>query len=389
MARRKRRNFTPEFKAEAVRLTRLGDRSIGKVALDLDLTEGALREWVKRAEADAGNAAPETLTTAEREELTRLRRDNKRLQMERDILKGSGHVLREGKRMKFAFIAAEEVAFPVIAMCRMLDVSPSGYYAWKMRPEPVTKAADVKLALAIAGAHGRSRGIYGSPRVHRDLKARGLRIGKKRVERLMRENGLRGRCKRRFVHTTDSKHALPIAPNVLERCFTVAAPNRTWVGDVTFIATDDGWLYLAVLLDLFSRRVVGWATSANNDRALALAALEQAIRQRRPLPGLVQHTDRGSPYASDDYRAALAQQGIVASMSRTGDCYDNAVAESFFATLKAEHVDHENFPSREVAHASIGDYIEGFYNTARRHSSIGYVSPLEFELRSHVAALAA
>jgi putative transposase len=291
--------------------------------------------------------------------------------------------------MKFAFIAAKEVAFPVIAMCRILDVSCSGYYAWKIRPEPVTKAADVKLALAIAGAHGRSRGIYGSPRVHRDLKARGLRIGKKRVARLMRENGLRGRCKRRFVHTTDSKHALPIAPNVLERCFTVDAPNRTWVGDVTFIATDDGWLYLAVLLDLFSRRVVGWATSANNDRALALAALEQAIRQRRPLPGLVQHTDRGSPYASDDYRAALAQQGIVASMSRTGDCYDNAVAESFFATLKAEHVDHEDFPSREVAHASIGDYIEGFYNSARRHSSIGYVSPLEFELRSHVAAFAA
>jgi putative transposase len=291
--------------------------------------------------------------------------------------------------MKFAFIAAKEVAFPVIAMCRMLDVSCSGYYAWKMRPEPVAKAADVKLALAIACAHGRSRGIYGSPRVHRDLKARGLRIGKKRVERLMRENGLRGRCKRRFVHTTDSKHALPIAPNVLERCFTADAPNRTWVGDVTFIATDDGWLYLAVLLDLFSRRVVGWATSANNDRALALAALEQAIRQRRPRPGLVQHTDRGSPYASDDYRAVLAQQGIVASMSRTGDCYDNAVAESFFATLKAEHVDHENFPSREVAHASLGDYIERFYNTARRHSSIGYVSPIEFELRSHVAAFAA
>lgn len=291
--------------------------------------------------------------------------------------------------MKFAFIVAKEVAFPIATMCRMLDVSRSGYYAWKARPEPAKKAEDAHLAVEIASAHKRSRGIYGSPRVHRDLKARGLRIGKKRVERLMRANGLQGRSKRRFCCTTDSKHALPIAPNLLERCFEANAPNRVWVGDVTYIATGDGWLYLAVLLDLFSRRVVGWATSAINDRALALAALDRALDYRQPPPGLLHHTDRGSPYASDDYRAALAQRGIVASMSRTGDCYDNAVAESFFATLKAEHVHHEDFPSREVARASIADYIEGFYNIARRHSSIGYVSPIEFELRSHIAAFAA
>jgi putative transposase len=291
--------------------------------------------------------------------------------------------------MKFAFIAAKEVAFPVATMCRMLDVSRSGYYAWKTRPEPAKKGEDVQLAVEIAGAYKRSRGIYGSPRVHRDLKARGLRVGKKRVERLMRQNGLKGRSKRRFCCTTDSKHALPIAPNVLDRRFETNAPNRVWVGDVTCIATDNGWLYLAVLLDLFSRRVVGWATSATNDRALALAALDRALDHRRPPPGLLHHTDRGSPYASDDYRAALAQRGIVASMSGTGDCYDNAVAESFFATLKAEHVHHEDFPSREVARVSVAEYIEGFYNPARRHSSIGYVSPIEFELRSQVAAFAA
>lgn len=291
--------------------------------------------------------------------------------------------------MKFAFIAAKEVAFPVATMCRMLDVSRSGFYAWKTRPEPAKRTQDAQLAIEIAGAHKRSRGIYGSPRVHQDLKARGLRVGKKRVERLMRENGLRGRSKRRFCFTTDSKHALPIAPNVLDRCFETDAPNRAWVGDVTYIATDNGWLYLAVLLDLFSRRVVGWATSATNDRTLALAALDRALDQRRPPAGLLHHTDRGSPYASHDYRAALAQRGIVASMSGTGDCYDNAVAESFFATLKAEHVDHESFPSREVARASIAEYIEGFYNAARRHSSIGYLSPIEFELRSHIAAFAA
>jgi putative transposase len=291
--------------------------------------------------------------------------------------------------MKFAFIASKEVAFPVDAMCRVLDVSRSGYYAWKRRPEPIKKTQDAQLAVEIAGTHKRSRGIYGSPRVHRDLKARGIRVGKKRIERLMRESGLRGRSKRRFCCTTDSKHALPIAPNVLARRFHVDAPNRVWVGDVTYIATSEGWLYLAVLLDLFSRRVVGWATSATNDRALALAALDRALRHRRPGTGLLHHTDRGSPYASEDYRAALARRGLVASMSRTGDCFDNAVAESFFATLKAEHVDHQHFASREVAHASLADYIENFYNPARRHSSLGYVSPIEFELRSQVAAFAA
>jgi len=291
--------------------------------------------------------------------------------------------------MKFAFIASREVAFPVDTMCRVLAVSRSGYYAWKKRPEPSRKTQDAQLAAEIAGAHKRSRGIYGSPRVHRDLKARGVRVSKKRIERLMRERGLRGRRKRRFCCTTDSRHALPIAANVLDRRFQADAPNRVWVGDVTYIATGEGWLYLAVLLDLFSRRVVGWATSATNDRALALEALERALKHRRPKTGLLHHTDRGSPYASDDYRAALKRRGLVASMSRSGDCYDNAVAESFFATLKAEHVDHEDFPSREVARASIADYIESFYNPARRHSSIGYVSPIEFELRSQIAASAA
>jgi transposase InsO family protein len=230
---------------------------------------------------------------------------------------------------------------------------------------------------------------YGSPRIHRELRARGIRVGKKRIERLMRDNGIVARQKRRFVHTTDSRHEHPIAPNLLDRDFDPKVANEAWAGDVTYIATGEGWLYLAVLLDLFSRRVVGWATSAANDRQLALDALRHALRSRRPAPGLVHHTDRGSPYASDEYRQALLDRGIVASMSRTGDCYDNAVAESFFATLKAEHVDHEDFATRAIGTASIGDYVESFYNTARRHSHLGYVSPIEFELRSQTAALAA
>jgi len=291
--------------------------------------------------------------------------------------------------VKFDFIAAKEVAIPIATMCRVLGVSPSGYYARQTRPAPKRATEDVRLALEIKAAHKASRGIYGSPRVHRELKAKGVQVGKKRVERLMTEKGLRGRCKRRFVRTTDSNHDHPVAPNVLDRKFETDAPNTAWVGDVTYVWTAEGWLYLAVLLDLFSRRVVGWATSDTNDTTLALAALDHALQSRHPRTGLVHHTDRGSPYASEDYRATLARQGIVASMSRTGDCYDNAVAESFFASLKAEWVDHEDYATRDTGHASLGDYIDRFYNPTRRHSRLGYVSPIEFELRSQLAAFAA
>jgi transposase InsO family protein len=285
--------------------------------------------------------------------------------------------------MKFAFIA-QEVAFPVETMCRVLGVARSGFYAWKKRPKPARAKSDAQLAVQVAAAHQRSRRTYGSPRVHRELRAQGVRVGKKRIERLMRENGIQGRAKRRFTRTTDSKHGGPIAPNVLARQFTVTEPNRVWVTDVTAIATGEGWLYLAPVLDLFSRRVVGWASSENNDTALALDALGKALRSRRPRPGLLHHSDRGSPYASDDYRAALRAHHVCPSMSRKGDCWDNAVAESFFASLRAELVDHERFPTRRVAIDAIADYIDNFYNAERRHSHLGYLNPIEFELRSQV-----
>jgi putative transposase len=291
--------------------------------------------------------------------------------------------------VKFVFIAAEKAVYPIEVLCDVLGVSRSGYYAWSKRPEPARAKADAQLKAQIATVHNKSRGTYGSPRVHAELRGKGVRVGRKRVERLMRVEGIRAHQKRRFRRTTNSNHTQPIAPNVLERQFTTQAPNQAWVADVTYIATDEGWLYLAAILDLFSRRVIGWATSATNDRALALDALERALRTRRPSAGLLHHSDRGSPYASEDYREALRRRGIVASMSRTGDCWDNAVAESFFATLKVELVDHERYPTRAAATASIGDYLESFYNPARRHSHLGYVSPMEFELKGQVAALAA
>lgn len=291
--------------------------------------------------------------------------------------------------MKFVFIAAEKAVHPVGVLCDVLGVSRSGYYAWSRRPEPARAKSDAQLKAQIAAVHEKSRSTYGSPRVHAALRGEGVRVGKKRVERLMREDGIKARQKRRFRHTTDSNHTHPIAPNVLDRQFTVTVPNKVWVTDVTYIATDEGWLYLAAILDLFSRRVVGWATSATNDRALALDALELALRARRPAAGLLHHSDRGSPYASEDYRQALHQRGLVASMSRSGDCWDNAVAESFFATLKTELVDHERYPTRAVATASIGDYVEKFYNPARLHSHLGYKSPMEFELKRQIAVMSA
>lgn len=283
--------------------------------------------------------------------------------------------------MKYAFILAEKANYPVTMLCSIFGVSRSGLYAWHRRPPSRRARVNARLAAEVAAVHQRSRNAYGSPRVHAELKARGLRVGKKRVERLMRENGMQARRKRRFRRTTDSRHTNPIAPNLLARRFNVEVPNRAWVTDVTAIWTLEGWLYLAVMLDLFSRRVVGWATSANNDTALALSALRAALALRRPPRGLVHHSDRGSPYASADYREELKRRGLLASMSAKGDCWDNAVAESFFSSLRAELVDHERYVTRASADASVGDYIDNFYNVERRHSHLDYVNPIEFELR--------
>jgi len=286
--------------------------------------------------------------------------------------------------VKFAFIASREVAFSVSAMCRVLGVAKSGFYAWRKRPKPERERRDAQLAATVAAVHKKSRRIYGSPRVHRELKARGVQVGKKRIERLMRENGIQGRHKRRFKRTTDSRHGGPIAPNFLARQFNVSEPNRAWVTDVTAIATDEGWLFLAPMIDLCSRRVVAWATSEQNDTALALEVLRKAYKSRRPPGGWLHHSDRGSPYASESYRAELRSCGARQSMSRKGDCWDNAVAESFFATLRAELIDHDRYATRDAALRAIGDYIDNFYNVERRHSHLDYLNPIEFELRSQI-----
>jgi len=278
--------------------------------------------------------------------------------------------------VRFAFVA-EKAELGVTRLCRALAVSRSGFYAWRGRAPSAHQLEDEGLRLQIQEAHKLGRGVYGRPRVHRALRKQGVCVSGKRVRRLMREEGLVGRHRRRYRATTMSDHDLPVAANILDQVFVALGPNQRWVGDTTELSIPNGRLFLAVILDLFSRFVVGWALSAINDRHLTLRALDMALRRRCPDAGLLHHSDQGSTYASEDYQLMLAQHGIVCSMSRRGNCYDNAVMESWNSTFKNEL--GERFESAADAKVKVFDHIEVFYNQQRLHSSIGYVSPAEFE----------
>lgn len=283
------------------------------------------------------------------------------------------------------FIQQNVADFPLELLCEVLGVSRSGYYAWARRAESARAQEDRALSSEILAAHQASRGRYGSPRVHAELRAQGHRVSRKRIARLMRRMGLAARRKRRFRRTTDSRHAFPIAPNLLARNFTAQAPNRVWLADITYIWTGEGWLYLAAVLDLYTRKVVGWAMAEHLGQELALAALDMAIRRQQPTPGLVHHTDRGVQYAAHRYRARLRQHGMLCSMSRKGDCWDNAPMESFFASLKRELVEGAEYATRDEARAEVFVYLEGFYNQRRRHSSLGYLTPEQKAAAFHPA----
>jgi transposase InsO family protein len=284
--------------------------------------------------------------------------------------------------VKFAFIDAEKAKHSVAALCRVLQVSRQGYYAWCVRAPSARAQQDGQLETLIRCIHAGSRRTYGAPRVHDELRDHGIRVAKKRVARLMQRAQLVGRRRRRFVRTTDSRHDFRTAPNLLRRDFRPHAANRAWAADITYIPTRAGWLFLAVIIDLHSRRVVGWAIQNFLDRRLSLSALKMAVKMRRPSAGLIHHSDRGVQYACDDYRSALTAAGAVSSMSRKGDCWDNAVVESFFSTLKTELLHEQDFATHEQARTAIADYIESFYNCRRKHSTLGFVAPIEYELKS-------
>ena len=283
--------------------------------------------------------------------------------------------------MKYAFIQAHERRFPVTTLCRMLEVPRSGYYAWRGRPEPAREGDNRRLDEAIRRLFDQHRGRYGAPRLTVELRAEGWTVSRRRVAKRLRVLGLRAKAARKYKATTQSKHSLPVAPNRLEQNFTAPAPNRAWVADLTYLWTDEGWLYLAVVLDLYSRAVVGWAMAERMTRDLVIDALTMAIWRRRPAPGLIVHSDRGSQYASRDYQQVLEQRGFLCSMSRKGDCYDNAAMESFFHSLKVEQVHSVRYRTREDAKADVFEYIETYYNPVRRHSTLDYLSPREFERR--------
>lgn len=284
--------------------------------------------------------------------------------------------------MKYAYIRAHSAEYSVSRLCQVLEVSTSGYYDWRDRPESDRSIENRHLLTKISLFHKASRQIYGSPRIHHDLADSGETVGIHRVARLMQKNGIQSKMARKFVITTNSKNTMQPAPDQLQRQFKVEAPNKAWVSDTTFIPTRQGWLYLAVVIELYSRQVIGWAMNDRNNAQLVQDALTMAIWRRGKIESVIVHSDQGSTYASGDYQRLMKENNLSCSMSRKGECLDNAVAESFFGTLKTELVTHEDYRTKDEARKNIFEYIELFYNRRRRHSFLGYISPAEFEARA-------
>jgi putative transposase len=289
--------------------------------------------------------------------------------------------------MIYGFIREHSNEFAVEKMCQVLGVSRSGYYSWLKRKPGSRKKTNDRLKEKIVYIYKQSRGTYGSPRIHRQLKKEGYHYNKKRIERLMKEIGLKAIQKRKFKRTTNSEHNLPLKDNLLNRYFNVKEPDRAWASDITYIPTAEGWLYLAVIIDLYSRKVVGWSMDKRMNKELVIRALEMAIKNRKPSRGLIFHSDRGSQYASYEFQKILWKHGIRSSMSRKGDCWDNAVVESFFSTIKTELIFHKKYQTRKQARRDIFEYIEIFYNRIRLHSSLDYKSPEEYENERNIFKL--
>jgi putative transposase len=279
--------------------------------------------------------------------------------------------------VKYAWIDSQRDSYPLQTLCEQLGVSTNGYADWKKSGGPTHWPSDAQMLALIRSVHAEYRQAYGSPRITEELKSRGIPVSRDRVKRLMKANGIRAKHKRRYKATTNSKHALPVAPNLLERRFETSAPDQVWTADMTYIPTREGWLYLAVVMDLYTRMIVGWSMDSRMTRELVMNALRMARFRRKPASGVLHHSDRGSQYCSHDYQALLAEYGMVASMSRKGNCWDNAPMESFFNSLKNERVFHEDYETRTAARQDVFEYIEMFYNRRRRHSALGYRSPAQ------------
>ncbi|RYF12630.1 MAG: IS3 family transposase [Deltaproteobacteria bacterium] len=374
-----RRQFSREFKVEAVRLVKERGVSVSQASRDLDVGESLFRRWLKEFSSDPGQAFPgQGQLKPEQQEIERLRREVAKLKAERDILKKGRGLLREGLDMKFGFVAKHRGIWPVRWLCEALGVSRSGFHAWLTRSPSARARSDEVLGAQVKASFVGSDRTYGARRVWHDVLAEGAACGLHRVERLMREQALRARPRRKGL-PSDKGARNEAADNVLDRQFEATAPNQKWIADFTYIWTAEGWLYTAAVIDLFSRRVVGWSMSATMTAQLVADALVMAIWRRGKPDALLHHSDQGSQYSSEQFQKLLADHDISCSMSRSGNVWDNAAMESFFSSLKTERTARKVYRTRDHARADVFDYIERFYNPRRRHSTIGYLSPMEFE----------
>ncbi|MDH4327765.1 MAG: IS3 family transposase, partial [Nitrospira sp.] len=380
MERVPRQKYTKEFREQAVQLVQEQELTIPEAARRLAMSDKTLTNWVFRARrgqlAKLGESRrPVTDLAAE---VSRLKHDLAEARMERDILKKATTYFGEGAAARYALMTTLRPQYPLSLLCRVLEVSRSGYYAWCIRRPSKRARENTRLEVAIQAAHVRTRQTYGSERLQAELREDGFPAGIGRIKRLRKKLGLRCTQVRRFTITTDSAHHLPVADNLLAQTFTATRPNEMWVTDITYIATAEGWVYLAGIKDLYTCEVVGHAMGARMTTDLVRHALVRTVGANRPRPGLIHHSDRGSQYCAQDYQDQLRQFGLIPSMSRKGNCYDNAPMESFWGTLKNELVHHRRYDTREQARREITEYIEIFYNRQRRHSRLGNRSPAVF-----------
>ncbi|MDO8244136.1 IS3-like element IS600 family transposase [Shigella flexneri] len=382
---RKTQRYSKEFKAEAVRTVLENQLSISEGASRLSLPEGTLGQWVTAARKGLGT--PGFRTVAELEsEILQLRKALNEARLERDIFKKSNSVFCTGVAEKYALIEQWRQQFPIEAMCQVFGVSRSGYYNWVQHEPSDRKQSDERLKLEIKVAHIRTRETYGTRRLQTELAENGIIVGRDRLARLRKELRLRCKQKRKFRATTNPNHNLPVALNLLNQTFAPTAPNQVWVADLTYVATQEGWLYLAGIKDVYTCEIVGYAMGERMTKELTGKALFMALRSQRPPAGLIHHSDRGSQYCAYDYRVIQEQFGLKTSMSRKGNCYDNAPMESFWGTLKNESLSHYRFNNRDEAISVIREYIEIFYNRQRRHSRLGNISPAAFREKYHQMA---
>ncbi|WP_112361903.1 IS3 family transposase [Shigella flexneri] len=383
----KKRNFSAEFKRESAQLVVDQKYTVADAAKAMDVGLSTMTRWVKQLRDERQGKTPKASPiTPEQIEIRELRKKLQRIEMENEILKKATGVFCTGVAEKYALIEQWRQQFPIEAMCQVFGVSRSGYYNWVQHEPSDRKQSDERLKLEIKVAHIRTRETYGTRRLQTELAENGIIVGRDRLARLRKELRLRCKQKRKFRATTNPNHNLPVAPNLLNQTFAPTAPNQVWVADLTYVATREGWLYLAGIKDVYTCEIVGYAMGERMTKELTGKALFMALRSQRPPAGLIHHSDRGSQYCAYDYRVIQEQSGLKTSMSRKGNCYDNAPMESFWGTLKNESLSHYRFNNRDEAISVIREYIEIFYNRQRRHSRLGNISPAAFREKYHQMA---